>query len=154
MIQPEGPGEPEFVETDLSKDEGLPTARADVPPIPLGGSESGRANDGAAPRAGDGGRQSDISFIFRTAGVLLRVRNRSSENSATHRAMAASIPIAVTLFAAVVFAKLFLDSMNATMAVLVILLMVLVGFYLALRVIAEPVERKPGKTKKKGKRKG
>jgi hypothetical protein len=152
MTTPEGPGEPGFIETNLSRDEGLPTARADISAVPQD-NLSRRADDSAEPQQAGRRYQSDISILFRAAGMLLRVDNRSSEESATHRAMAASIPIAVTLFGAIVFARLFLDTMN-TMVVILIILVVVMGFYVGLRVITQPTRRKTKNAKTRGKRKG
>jgi hypothetical protein len=140
MIQPEGPTEPEIVETDLSQEEGMPTERGSTP---LAGGGLGQAQEGSGPQAGGGGPLSDISFLFRLPGMRVQMRNRSSDASPTHRALAVSLPIAVSFIAAIAFAKLFLGTVDSLVAIGVILLIVMAGFYLALRVIAEPVPRRP-----------
>jgi hypothetical protein len=153
MTRPEGLGEPEFIlETDLSQDEGLPGERADVPLIPLDDSVFRPTDGRTEPQQGGGA--SDISFVFKGAGMLVGVRNRSPEDAATHRAMAASIPIVVAIIGAILLARFVPDFMNATVKTLIIVLMIVMGFYIGLRVIAEPVRRKPRKGKRGGKRKG
>lgn len=147
MTQPEGPGEPEFVETDLAQDEGLPTARADIPLISQDSNASGQHDDDAeSPKIGSG-RLSNISFLFRAAGMVLRVDNHSSEESPTHRSMAATLPMGVALIAAVAIGKLFLGMMGATLVIPIMLLVIVMGVYVSLRVIAPPTKRKTRKTK-------
>jgi len=153
MTLSEVPGEPEVV-TDLTQDEGLPTERADVPPISRGDLAPLQEGDGAEPQNVGGRHESDISFLFKLPGMLVGMRNRSTADSATNRAMAASLPIAVALAGAITFADLFPDAMSNPMAILIILLVVVLGFYVGLRVITEPAKgksRRGKNTKAKGK---